>query len=535
LVSQTATEVPGSEAPEARLASRPTSPWFIAFLIAAATLSPVLTIWAGNLGLIPKLERLVLIACAYLLLGALVYLTLVRIIGDSRVATFVSFFTLLVLTSSGQVLDRWPWAWRWAAAVAAIGVLGVIVVRLRDLRALDVMVAALAAALLIPPLLSGGWAALSDGQPHPDPRPASHMPPMANKPDIVLVVLDGYTSLPVLREFFGQEDTRLIPELAQSGFRVIEPVFTPYSMTHLTLSSLLELDYVGEPGRSVADRLGGENRLVDVLDANGYEITMVEPGWHMSECGDRIDHCVPSPFVDESVDAVLSQSMFWGLIEPIVGSAFTEGARHAMSWSLDNIEQLVGNDRRDFLFVHVLAPHPPLFLDGDCDIVDEGRRRVTEFAEVTSVGPDVADARLNGYAGQVECVNHFVRSLAHSVVGSDAIVFVTGDHGSDALSQLATRPEEWSESQILDRMGTFLAVKAPPGCESTSALTTLSVFRSLISCTGDLALPPIEEKAVIVSRSEVEGQTGGMRVLDENAMTKLGACLVAVDQKLACS
>jgi hypothetical protein len=57
----------------------------------------------------------------------------------------------------------------------------------------------------------------------------------------------------------------------------------------------------------------------------------------------------------------------------------------------------------------------------------------------------------------------------------------------------------------------------------------------LISCTGDLALPPIEEKAVIVSRSEVEGQTGGMRVLDENAMTKLGACLVAVDQKLACS
>jgi hypothetical protein len=81
-------------------------------------------------------------------------------------------------------------------------------------------------------------------------------------------------------------------------------------------------------------------------------------------------------------------------------------------------------------------------------------------------------------------------------------------------------------------MGTFLAVKAPPGCESTSALTTLSVFRSLISCTGDLALPPIEEKAVIVSRAE--SGFGDSRTLDEQELNALARCLSDLDASLEC-
>ncbi len=523
----------GPHEPESH--SRSISAFFAVFLIVAAAVSPVLTIWAGNIGQIPKLERLVLISFGYLVLGALVFWLLRAILGDSRVAGFASFFTLLVLTSGGEVFDGWPWVWRWVTGVITVGVVVVIVVRLRNLWALDVMLAALAAALMVPALISGLWAAVNDIGPGSGPPRATTVPVLSSKPDIVLVVLDGYTSLPVLRELFGFEDAELVDDLARSGFRVVEPVFTPYSMTHLAVSSLLELDYVAAESTSVSDVLGGENRLVEVLSGNGYRITMVEPGWHMTECGSQIDQCVPSPFIDESVDAVLSQSMFWAFIEPVVGSAFTAGARHSMDWARSHVQELVGNDRPDFLFLHVVAPHPPLYLDGACDIVDEGHRRDLEFAEVTSVGPEIAAARLDGYADQVECVNGFIRGLANAVTGSDTVVFVTGDHGSDALSQIATPPMEWSDSQVLDRMGTFLAVKAPDGCEPAPSLTTLSVLRSIISCTGDLNLGEIENEAFIVSRAELDGQAAEMRILDKGDLARLGECLGTVDQSLTCS
>jgi hypothetical protein len=490
-------------------------------------------LWANNLGQVPKAYRHVVVVSGFALVGVAMFLILRRVLSDSRVSGFITFFFLLAITSGGRLLGGGPWILRWALALGVVLVAVLVVLRLRDLWLLEAVVVGCAAALLVPPILTGTWALVSGPQGSVMAPHAVSVPTMLHQPDIVLVIVDGYTSLPVIKQLFGFEDVALLDDLESVGFTVIEPVFSPYPMTHLTVSSLLELDYVTEDrprtttadGRTVEQVMGGDSYLVGLLAENGYQITMVESGWHMSTCGEQIDVCIPDRFVDEGVGTVLSQSLLWSFLEPSVGSAFTHGARHAMRWTTENIGALVNDDTRDFIFIHVLAPHPPLLLDSGCDVVS--RPRLAGISATVGGDRETAQARLDGYVAQVQCVNRFVRDLSEAVFGSDALVFVTGDHGSDAFSQLETHPDLWSDLQVLERTSVFLAVNAPPGCENVSSLVSVALFRSLVSCVGDLGLEPIEEKSYLLSL--VDDQAASMRTLDTEEIEALANCLELLD------
>jgi hypothetical protein len=491
---------------------------------------------------VPSGYKLLLIVSGFVLIGFGMFWLIRLRIGGSRLAAFVTFFALLALTSSGQVLARTPWALRWLGALAAVLVAVAIILRLRDWWVLDAIVLGCAAALLVPPILTGALSGVSNTESDAGALVPAALPAMASHPDIVLVIVDGYTSLPVVRELFGYEDPELIEDLDRLGFRTVETAFSPYSMTHLTLSSFLELDYVAktrpstttEDGRTLAQVMSGDNFLVALLAENGYRITMVEPGWHMSTCGDPIDVCVPAPFVDEGVGVVLSQSLLWSLIEPSVGSAFTQGSRQAMTWATENINSLVSNGEPDFVFVHVLAPHPPLFLDAACQVVDARRRLLGSEVGLAGVDAETARVRVEGYVSQVVCVNDFLRDLATAVDGSDSLVLIAGDHGSDSMSQLVTPPEQWSEAQVLERMSVFTSVKATAGCEQVSSLVTVPLFRSLVSCAGGLGLDQIRDKSFVVTLA-TDGESQNMRVLEDSEIAELAPCLVGLEESLDCS
>lgn len=521
--------------------TRSIGPFFAVLLVAAPALSPVLTTWANNISDVPNLHRLAIVAAFYLVLSITGFWIARRLVADSRIAAFISFFVTLVLTSGGRVLEGEPWVVRWIVAIVIMSALFLIIIRLRRWWLLDVILAASAVALLVPPLVTGSWSTITSLEPSGPHPSVDALPDMTTRPDIFLVILDAYTSLPVIEEMFGYEDPQLRADLSRNGVVVVEPAISPYSMTAPSVPSFLDLDYVLDEsevvagGRSILDVIGGDNRLVDILSHNGYQITMVEPGWHMSSCGRQIDVCVSDPFIDEGVDAVLSQGMLWSFIEPSVGSAFTHGARQSMAWATDNVKRLADNGIPDFAFIHVMAPHPPLFMDAQCDLVSEDRRIDGNFVEITGLDGAEAKARIDGYVEQVRCVDSLVRRLTASIAGTDSVAFISGDHGSDALSQLSVAPAQWSEPQLIERMSTFTAVKAPPACDSQTSIVTIAIFRDLISCSTGLDLKPIETQAFVVSRAEVDGRRAEARSLDSEEIQRLATCLADLGEGLECS
>jgi hypothetical protein len=204
-----------------------------------------------------------------------------------------------------------------------------------------------------------------------------------------------------------------------------------------------------------------------------------------------------------------------------------------MNWARDSIGEILDNAIPDFVFVHVLAPHPPLLLDASCRVTYDRRLGGINMA-VADAGPETTRVRLAAYANQTRCVDSFVRDLALAATGTDSLVFIVGDHGSDVMKQLSTVPDEWSEPQILERMSVFLAVKAPPRCEGVSSLVTVPLFRSLVACAGDLDLEPVEEKAFLVSQAEVDGKRADMAALDADELGRLASCLPEVGGDLEC-
>ena len=511
-------------------------------LIGAAAAAPGLRLWAGAPSEIPDVYKLVVVAGAFALLGVGLFLGFRRLIGDRRIAAFACFVALLALTSGGRLLADQPWSVRWLAALLGVAVAIAIMIRLRGWWLLDAIVFASALALLIPPALEGArhvWLTRDESGPTATVYP--DLPAMGERPDIVLIIVDGYTSLPVLDALFGYNDSYLPRELNDRGFALVDAPFSPYPMTHLTLSSLLELDYVAqdepststEDGRALHQVIGGDSYLVRLLEENNYSITMVESGWHFSTCGAMVEVCVNAPFIDEGVGVVLEQSLLWSFLEPSVGSAFTLGSTQAMNWAASNLNRIVHNDEPDFVFVHVLAPHPPLYLDPNCRVAQGEQRQLGETVSLVDVDTETARARVDGYVNQVKCVDQFIREIAGEVEGSDSLVVITGDHGSDSMSQLVADPEDWTDPQVLERMSVFLAVKPTEGCENPASLVTLPLFRTLVSCAGDLGLDPLEDRSFLVS---ITSGTAGvpMRGLDADDLQRFARCLEEIDAELRC-
>jgi hypothetical protein len=151
---------------------------------------------------------------------------------------------------------------------------------------------------------------------------------------------------------------------------VPDVAYSSYVSTETALSAMLDMTYPIEAGpgitkattRTLYDRVGGDNRVVKTLASNGYGITMVESGWSGSTCGDEVDVCVPSAFLDESTYFALEKTWIGPWIVENFGYSFTAGALNSMDWLQENLGRITHDAQSDLVIAHFEIPHPPFYL-----------------------------------------------------------------------------------------------------------------------------------------------------------------------------
>src|SRR5690606_713723 len=107
------------------------------------------------------------------------------------------------------------------------------------------------------------------------------------RPDIYLLVLDGYPRTDVLFELFGYDNQPFLDELRSAGFDVGLNATSSYSITHFSLASVLNMNYVMEPDSvvtradldSIRAMLAGDNATVGLLEELGYEHIQGSEAW----------------------------------------------------------------------------------------------------------------------------------------------------------------------------------------------------------------------------------------------------------------
>lgn len=323
----------------------------------------------------------------------------------------------------------------------------------------------------------------------------------ATHPDVYLVILDGYGRADVLDEMYGFDNEPFLRSLEAKGFVVPSKATSNYSMTAASLSSLLNLEYVVEPG-VVPDhrlRLGlyevirGESRTVRLLKDLGYQYVHIESGWDGSRCGETVDECHKAGLLDEATGALLARTPLGPLIKRHFGSAFAANGLRIFE-RLDELAQSSVPSPR-FVFAHVPLPHPPLVLDRRCSVRSEPEPGGGAVGARFLLGSDALDRRMNAYVEQTQCVNQKVLEFLDAV-DDDAVVFITADHGPDSRGQVSVPPSGWTETDIRERFSVFSAYRLPVWCKGTISPDTdlINGMGILLGCIGGVRLNAVPSR-----------------------------------------
>jgi len=460
-------------------------------------LVPALGLLARNPVGVPHAERL--FAVSFLLWFVVAGLTLHALrSGAHRSPTMVTVFVAAFIVTKGEgFINQFGYGLGLLLATALLALVGVVAFRLRDTPISNVLIYAMAVALVTGPIIEAVGTLSAYGSSARVVPPALEVELVENRPDIWLLVLDGHPGLQAIEQDFGQGTAvALARRLRSAGFDVPESAWTSYWTTDYSVSSLLEMtfptssvDRVDATTQDLYRVIAGDNRLVSALESDGYETHMVESGWSGSACGRQIDRCIASAWLDESMFLLLSPSVLNEFVLESFGYAFTAGTKTTMGWLLDNADRLSRDGRPSFVFAHLMVPHPPFLLGPDCELVYEDPRSGVNFQR-TGVSPELREEFLKD---QMACAERFVIDLANKV-DTRSVVVLLSDHGTDRRSQLGRSADEWEGVDIVERMNALVAVKGLSGCPFHEPILVPNVMSHVLSCLSDDEIRPIEPR-----------------------------------------
>ena len=479
----------------------------VALLGIAASFSP-LDMMSNNILAIAHPERvLALIAVAWAASVA-VALGLVRRGVRRTTAVFSTFFVISMVMAGGGVLRLLGQPIGWLAILGLVGSITLLIARSDKHQILRPIMVVISAFLVAGPLLSFvdglGGVGLNIAN-----APQASGLALTSTPDVFLVVLDGYVGLETLARDFGFEEPAIVDALEDRGFEVPRSAWSSFPSTRASVPSLLDMSYPLEPGDGItpatdlhlSEVIGGNNSLNTILESAGYESVMVESGWSGSFCGGQVDRCVTAPFLDEMMFSVLERTLAGPTVLESFGYSFTVGAQRTMTWLAENAPQLSVDDVPSFVFTHIMAPHPPFFLDQQCQTVYSDSMSGVSFARASD---DMASRR-GAYLAQASCLNDFMVDLSDRLDPDDVVVFVA-DHGSDGRNQLIRDPASWTDEDLVERYNVFLAVRDGKGCSVGSPVVLPNIFRRVLSCLSDEKLPDLAPRMLKYAASSFKGR-----------------------------
>lgn len=492
----------------AGILQRPRPPWWWASLqITALAAHRPLALLTGPTRAVTNAMSVVILCGLVGLAGITVYTVLLRLrVSAWKALSWVSFGTLLFWHASGLGIGL-PLP-SWLLQIALIGLVMTAAGRFAEHRYMKI-------GLFVGSLTLGGTLALNAGvAAFTTPPPVVGVQHEAqefefqSRPDIFLVILDGYARSDVIRRVFGYDNSSFEIALEDAGVDVFSKATANYPVTHFSIPSLLNMSYMHRgPGpisnsdlSSLAEGIAGDNAVVRTVKANGYEYVHGETITQYNHCGDQVDICLEGPLLDLTMYRLLQNTPIGGLFYSKTGDPATwlnlKRIDQMRNWAVMKGEPA---DKPTFTFLHLILPHPPLFLDRDCKVRLDPDLHGSEMIR-DDVPSDRFNKRLEGWVEQVQCANQTVLDFVDQIDGDD-VVIITSDHGSDATYRLFGDISQYTEEALAERMPTFTAARLPEPCqgETPDDVALVNLFRYVFACLSDEAPDPLPNRAYVAS------------------------------------
>jgi hypothetical protein len=325
----------------------------------------------------------------------------------------------------------------------------------------------------------------------------------AERPDIIVILLDAHGREDILADLYGEDISGFVAALRDRGFDVSPRSRSNYMNTQLTLSSMFNLVHLSELNlppetdqsygaglRTSLDR----NRAFELLRAGGYHIGTVSPGYEGVALRSA-DVFLEGGQVSELETVLISNSALRRALDIVAGDALGDQARARVRWNLEPSNWLPGiaaaatDAEPYFMFVHVPSPHFPYLFDRDGVPLPDRRVVVPNPGDRSEMDPQAQSATGAAYAGQLAFVDGLAIAAVDKVIAavpSNAVVIVMSDHGPDVHI-------DWDHLETADtreRFGTLFAARTL-GHERLfgDAPTPVNLFATLLNAYVGMDLP----------------------------------------------
>ena len=380
-----------------------------------------------------------------------------------------------------------------------------IMTRRLNVAALLLLVATLASGLLTGRLM---------GAINADQTGAVDVPAAASRnaeadPDIYVVLLDGYPRADVLEHAFQYDNGPFLSGLEERGFSVATESHSDYLWTHVSLSSLLQMDYIEhidslEPvvaGRAplhpAIRRTVNRNPVFEFVRDRGYRVVTIASGFE--ELALRGGDVYIDDGAINEFELKLLSSTFLGNLVATVAPDFASGShRHRILDQFSALGSVAadGGDRPQLVFAHVPAPHQPMVFGQD------GAPRMVplneDFYSDSPVQQGISsDEWVVDYRDQLAYLNRLVLDAVDRIVAASPeppVIVLWADHGSASrVDWVRTQPKDADPADLLERTGILFA-SLTPNRDSVfpDDITPVNVFRYLFDSYFGTALGPAD-------------------------------------------
>lgn len=324
------------------------------------------------------------------------------------------------------------------------------------------------------------------------------------RPDVFFVVLDGYGRSDVLREEMGFDNSEFLDGLKKLGFYVADESRANYCQTELSVTSILNMDYLPKVipnyspenvDRRPLDSLIDRNRVSQDLRALGYTYIALTTGF---------------PAIDpESADLQIQAQNGGTLFEtavmqrtPLAEGGGFEGSqfiwrRQTLTTAIRTLGELGRPASRPrFVFAHILAPHPPFVFGPNGEPIRPKRGYMIVDGSHFMQNGGTREEYRTGYAGQAKTVGRMVLDSIKTLLKNERtppIIVIQGDHGP----KLNLDQESLAKTSVGEVFPILNAYYVPEKVKSKlyPGITPVNSFRTIFRQQFGADLPNLEDRS----------------------------------------
>ncbi len=250
-------------------------------------------------------------------------------------------------------------------------------------------------------------------------------------PDIYFIVLDGYARADVLRDQYRLPEDPLAKGLRDRGFFVAECARANYTQTLQSIGATLNMDYLqtrlrvdkNENSRAMLQEHMRENGAMETLKNLGYKTVSILSNPELMPIKTDLSFA-GHPRSSRLTEEVVERTPFFAGLKG--GNANYSHAQKILG-AYQLLDGLAPSDSPRFVFVHIVAPHPPFVFDKDGNIV----ANFTHTSDGSHYMQEGGNPGLykSQYRSQLQYIARRTLESIDKLPRHSAILMIQSDHG----------------------------------------------------------------------------------------------------------